>query len=58
MANSRRIDVLKEAVLAGGTATYVKIPLGVMLLSGPVIGLLYTIVMPFIGIATVVTLAG
>jgi hypothetical protein len=58
LANGRRIDVMREAVLAGGTATYVKMPPGVMLLSGPVIGLLYTILMPFIGIATVATLAG
>ena len=30
----------------------------VMLLSGPVIGLFYAVLMPFIGIATVVILAG
>jgi len=58
LANGRRIDVLREAVLAGGTAKYVKMSSGVMLLSGPVIGLLYTILMPFIGLATVATLAG
>ena len=57
LANGRRIDVLREAVLAEATATYVKIPSGVMLLSGPVIGLLYVILMPSIGIATVATLA-
>ncbi|HTP05644.1 MAG TPA: hypothetical protein VMM54_10900 [Nitrospirota bacterium] len=57
LANGRRIDVPREAVLAGGTATYVKMSSGVMLLSGPVIGLLYSILMPFIGIATVATLA-
>jgi hypothetical protein len=59
LANGRRIDVLREAVLAGGgTATYVKMSSGVMLLWGPVIGLLYAILMPFIGIATVAILAG
>jgi len=58
LANGRRIDVLGETVLAGGTATYVRMSSGVMLLSGPVIGLLYTILMPFIGIATVAILAG
>jgi hypothetical protein len=58
LANGRRIDVLREAVLAEATATYVKIPSGVMLLSGQVIGLLYVILMPSIGIATVATLAG
>ena len=57
LANGRRIDVLREAVLANGTVTYIKMPSGVMLLSGPVIGLLYATLMPFIGIATVATLA-
>ena len=58
LANSRRIDVMRDAVLAEGTVTYVKMPSGVVLLSGPVIGLLYAILMPFIGIATVAALAG
>jgi hypothetical protein len=58
LANGRRIDVVSEGVLAGkGTTTYVRMSSAVMLLSGPVIGLLYAILMPFIGIATVVTLA-
>ena len=58
LAHGRRIDVASEGVLAGkGTVTYVRMSSAVMLLSGPVIGLLYAILMPFIGIATVVTLA-
>ncbi len=58
LTSGRRIDVLNETVLAGGgTATYVRMSSGVMLLSGPVIGLLYAMLMPFIGIATVATLA-
>jgi hypothetical protein len=56
LASGRRIDVVSEGVLAG-TATYVRMSSAVMLLSGPLIGLLYAILMPFIGIATVVTLA-
>ncbi len=57
LANGRRIDVLNDAVLAGGgTATYVRMSSGVMLLSGPVIGLFYAIAMPFLGIATVAAL--
>ena len=57
LTNGRRIDIPSEDVLAGnGTATYFRISPAVMLLSGPVIGLLYAILMPFIGIATVVTL--
>jgi hypothetical protein len=58
LANGRRIDVTRETVLAGGTATYIKMSSGVMLLSSPVIGLLYALLMPFIGIVTVATLAG
>ncbi len=56
LANGRRIDVAGEGVLAG-TATYVRMSSAVMLLSGPFIGLLYAILMPFLGIATVATLA-
>jgi hypothetical protein len=59
LANGRRIDVLNEAVLdGGGSATYIRMSSGVMLLSGPIIGLVYAILMPFIGIATVAALAG
>jgi hypothetical protein len=58
LAKGRRIDVLREAVLAEGTVTYIKVSSGVMLLSVPIIGLLYTILMPFIGITTMATLAG
>ncbi len=59
LASGRRIDVLNEAVLeGGGSATYVRMSSGVMLLSGPIIGLLYAILMPIIGLATVVALAG
>ena len=58
LARGRRIDVATEGVLAGeGTTTYVRMSSAVMLLSGPVIGLLYAVLMPIIGIATVVTLA-
>ncbi len=57
LTNGRRIDVPGEAVLAGGGgATYIRMSPGVMLLSGPIIGLLYAILMPFLGIATVATL--
>ncbi len=57
LTNGRRIDVSGEAVLdGGGSATYLRMSSGVMLLSGPVIGLLYAILMPVIGLATVATL--
>ena len=58
LANGRRIDVVNEDVLEGkGTATYVRMSSTVMLLAGPIIGLLYAILMPFIGIATVAALS-
>ena len=57
LTSGRRIDVSGEAVLeGGGSATYFRMSSAVMLLSGPVIGLLYAILMPVIGLATVVTL--
>lgn len=52
-----RVDVAGEELLPGDAAsTYFKIPLAVMLLSGPFIGLAYAILMPFIGIGTVVVI--
>lgn len=59
LKNGRRIDVTGEDVLSGErTSTYLKMPSGVMLLAGPVIGLVYVIFLPFIGIAVVATVAG
>ncbi len=57
LAHGRRIDVASEGVLAGEGTTYFRMSSAVMLLSGPVIGLLYAVLLPIIGIATVVTLA-
>jgi hypothetical protein len=58
LSTGKRIDVEEEAVLSGdASATYFRIPAGVMLLAGPVIGLFYVISLPFIAIATLATLA-
>jgi hypothetical protein len=58
LANGQRIDVEQDAILSGAeSATYFRIPTGVMLIAGPVIGLFYVISLPFIAIATVATLA-
>ncbi len=58
LANGQRIDVTSEAVLMGdGSAKYLKMPTVVMLIVGPVIGLLYAILMPLIGMVTVAGLA-
>ena len=57
--NGHRIDVAQEGVLPGSDAsTYLRVSSGVMLLSGPIIGLLYVVFLPFIGIATVAAVAG
>ncbi len=58
LRKGRRIDVAVEEVLPGdGSTTYLRMPLAVMLLTGPVIGLVYAVLMPVIGIVTVATLA-
>jgi hypothetical protein len=58
LANGQRIDVANEAVLMGdGNANYLRMPTVVMLIVGPVIGLLYAILMPLIGMVTVAGLA-
>ena len=58
LANGQRIDVEQSAILSGSeSSTYFRIPAGIMLLAGPVIGLFYVISLPFIGIGTLATLA-
>ncbi len=58
LSNGQRIDVDQEAILSGeASATYFRIPASIMLLAGPVIGLFYVLTLPFIGIATIATLA-
>ena len=58
LSSGQRIDVTDEAILSGSnSSTYLRISAGVMLLAGPIIGLLYVVLLPFIGIATVATVA-
>jgi hypothetical protein len=58
LSKGQRIDVEQETVLGGdASSTYYRIPASIMLLAGPVIGLFYVIVLPFIGIATIASLA-
>jgi len=57
--NGRRIDVGGQAVLAGGKeSTYLRVPPAVMLLSVPFIALLYVVLMPFLGMTAIVSIAG
>ncbi len=59
MMNGERIDMTQEGVLPGDAhTTYVKAPSGVMLAAGPVLGLIFAVFLPFIGIAMAVGLAG
>ncbi len=52
--NGRRVDLPQEGVLPGGNAaTYIRMSAGVMLLAGPVIGLLYTAFFPIISLGVV-----
>ncbi len=58
LRKGHRIDIADEGMLPGNeTSTYLRMPVGVMLLLGPIIGLLYAILMPIIGIVTVATFA-
>jgi len=58
MANGSRIDMQVEGVLPGGPDTrYIKAPVAVMLMAAPLLGLLFAVFLPFIGIAMAVQLA-
>jgi hypothetical protein len=58
LSNGQRIDVADEALLSGtDSSTYLRISAGFMLLAGPIIGLLYVVLLPFIGIVTVTAVA-
>jgi hypothetical protein len=53
------MDMDQEGILPGsGASTYLRVSAGVMVLAGPIIGLLYVIFLPLIGIATLAAIAG
>jgi hypothetical protein len=59
LRKGHRVDIAHEGILPGDeSSNYIRMPVGAMLLLGPIIGLLYAILMPFIGVATIATLAG
>ncbi len=59
MSNGQRIDIDGAASLPGGAEPrYVKMSAVMMLMAGPVLGLLYAAFLPFIGIAMTVGLVG
>ncbi len=52
LVNGSRTDLAEEGVLPGGHETmYVKAPSIAVLAAGPVLGLLFAVFLPFIGIA-------
>ena len=59
IADGNRIDVTDEGILPGdNSASYTRFPPGIVLLAGPVIGLLYVIAMPFMALGMIATFAG
>ncbi|HWR58690.1 MAG TPA: hypothetical protein VN328_07370 [Thermodesulfovibrionales bacterium] len=55
ITNGNRVDIPDEGTLPGdGGSTYKRFSPGIVLLAGPVIGLLYVIAMPFIAVGTIV----
>jgi len=58
MADGSRIDREAEGVLPGGAESmYLKASSGLILAAGPVLGLIFAVFLPFIGIAMAVQMA-
>ena len=59
MTNGDRVQMDQEGVLPGsGQTRYIKAPVAVMLMAAPVIGLVFAVFLPFIGIAMTLNLIG
>ena len=59
LANGNRVQMEQEGALPGsGTTRYIKAHVAVMLMAAPVIGLLFAVFLPFIGIAMTLSLIG
>lgn len=59
MMNGERVDLDQAAVLPGGAgAMYIKAPMAVMLAAAPVLGLIFAVFLPLIGIVMTVAQAG
>ncbi len=57
--NGHRTDVAQEGMLPGRDAsTYLRVPPAALPLFGPILGLLYVVLFPFIGVAVVLMAAG
>ena len=59
LANGSRVQMEQEGALPGdGKTRYIKAPVLVMLMAAPVIGLVFAVFLPFIGIAMTLSLIG
>jgi len=59
METGERVDLKEEDILPGEKTTkYIKASSGVMLLFGPVLGLIYAIFLPLVGIVMTIHFAG
>ena len=59
LSNGTRVDISGEGILPGnGRASYTRFPPGIVLLAGPVIGLIYVIALPFMAVGTILALVG
>jgi hypothetical protein len=59
LANGSRVQLEQEGTLPGsGTTRYIKAPVAVMLMAAPVMGLVFAVFLPFIGIAMTLSLIG
>ena len=59
LSNGNRVQMEQEGALPGsGTTRYIKAPVAVMLMAAPVIGLVFAVFLPFIGIAMTLNLIG
>jgi hypothetical protein len=59
MTNGSRVQMDQEGVLPGnGKTRYIKAPVAVMLMAAPVIGLVFAVFLPFIGIVMTLSLIG
>jgi len=59
LTNGSRVTMEQEGVLPGDASTrYIKAPVAVMLMAAPVIGLVFAVFLPFIGIAMTLKLIG
>ena len=59
LTNGERIDIRDEGILPGeAKKAYYRMPAAAIIVAGPVLGLIYALFLPFIGIAMLVKLVG